>query len=93
MPLVLHTQSMVGLLGGGQFEASMTQVEALASSAVRAADKLGAALIIVFTGTGRTARIVAKYRPPVPVLAVRRETSPEMIITQKSVPKPVALCS
>jgi pyruvate kinase len=38
----------------------MPQVEALASSAVRAADKLHAALLIVFTSTGRTARIVAK---------------------------------
>jgi pyruvate kinase len=36
------------------------QVEALASSAVRAADKLHAALLIVFTSTGRTARIIAK---------------------------------
>jgi pyruvate kinase len=35
-------------------------VEALASSAVRAADKLRAALLIVFTSTGRTARIIAK---------------------------------
>jgi pyruvate kinase len=36
------------------------QVEALASSAVRAADKLHAALLIVFTSSGRTARIIAK---------------------------------
>ena len=46
------------------------QVEALASSAVRAALKSQAALIIVFTVSGRTARLVAKYRPSQPILAV-----------------------
>ena len=48
------------------------QVEALASSAVRAADKLHASLIVAFTSTGRTARIIAKYCPHCLVLAVRR---------------------
>jgi pyruvate kinase len=36
------------------------QSEALASSAVRAAHKMQAALIVVFTVTGRTARLLAK---------------------------------
>eukprot|EP01023_Acetabularia_acetabulum_P038593 TRINITY_DN3699_c0_g1_i1.p1 TRINITY_DN3699_c0_g1~~TRINITY_DN3699_c0_g1_i1.p1 ORF type:complete len:718 (-),score=139.77 TRINITY_DN3699_c0_g1_i1:849-3002(-) len=44
--------------------------EALASSAVRAADKIDAKLLIVVTDTGRTASLVAKYRPPVPILTV-----------------------
>ncbi len=46
------------------------QHEALASSAVRAAAKLHAALIVVFTVTGRSARVVAKYRPNQPILTV-----------------------
>lgn len=48
----------------------MSKAEATASSAVRAAGKVGAALIIIFTVTGRTARIVAKYRPKQPILTV-----------------------
>jgi pyruvate kinase len=47
-----------------------SHVESLASSAVRAADKVAARLILVFTQTGRAARLVAKYRPTVPILSV-----------------------
>jgi hypothetical protein len=47
------------------------QTEALATAAVRAATKLRAALIVVFTVTGRTARLIAKYRPAQPILTVR----------------------
>lgn len=47
------------------------QTEALATAAVRAATKLQAALIVVFTVTGRTARLIAKYRPSQPILTVR----------------------
>lgn len=46
------------------------QTEALATAAVRAATKLQAALIVVFTVTGRTARLIAKYRPQQPILTV-----------------------
>jgi len=42
----------------------------LASSAVRTAQKVRAALIVVLTHGGSTARLVAKYRPKVPVLTV-----------------------
>jgi pyruvate kinase len=47
------------------------QTEALATAAVRAATKLQAALIVVFTVTGRTANLIAKYRPRQPILTVR----------------------
>ena len=47
-----------------------SHVESLASSAVRAADKVAARLLVVFTQTGRAARLVAKYRPTVPILCV-----------------------
>jgi pyruvate kinase len=47
------------------------QTEALATAAVRAATKLHAALIVVFTVTGRTANLIAKYRPQQPILTVR----------------------
>ena len=44
--------------------------EALASSAVRAVAKVQARLLICFGSTGRTAPLLAKYRPPVPILTV-----------------------
>lgn len=39
-------------------------------SKVRAATKVKAAIIVVFTSSGRAARLVAKYRPSVPVFAI-----------------------
>ncbi|KAK1299883.1 hypothetical protein QJS10_CPB13g01714 [Acorus calamus] len=48
----------------------MTHLEAIASSAVRAAIKVKASVIIVFTSSGRAARLIAKYRPMMPVLSV-----------------------
>lgn len=50
--------------------ASTLQHEAMASSAVRAADKMQARLIIVFTVTGNTARMLAKYKPTQPILTL-----------------------
>eukprot|EP00884_Botryococcus_braunii_P001900 jgi/Botrbrau1/11710/Bobra.0195s0039.1 len=48
----------------------MSPLESLASSAVRTAHKVRAALIVVLTRGGSTARLVAKYRPSIPVLTV-----------------------
>ncbi|KAG0602260.1 hypothetical protein M758_10G002600 [Ceratodon purpureus] len=48
----------------------MSPLESLASSAVRTANKVRASLIIVLTRGGSTARLVAKYRPSVPILSV-----------------------
>lgn len=48
----------------------MSLAESVASSAVRAATKVKAAIIVVFTSSGRAARLVAKYRPSVPVFAI-----------------------
>jgi len=48
----------------------MHPLEALASSSVRAAQKTHASLIIVLSKSGLAARLVAKYRPYVPVLSV-----------------------
>ncbi|KAJ6805741.1 pyruvate kinase 1, cytosolic-like [Iris pallida] len=48
----------------------MSHAESVASSAVRAAVKVKAAAIVVFTSSGKAARLIAKYRPPMPVLAV-----------------------
>lgn len=48
----------------------LSKQEAIASSAVRAADKVRASLIIVYTASGHTASLVAKYRPPMPILTL-----------------------
>jgi len=48
----------------------MSPLESLASSAVRTAHKVHAALIIVLTRGGSTGRLVAKYKPSIPVLTV-----------------------
>ncbi len=48
----------------------MSPLESLASSAVRTANKVRATLIVVLTRGGTTAKLVAKYRPYVPILSV-----------------------
>lgn len=48
----------------------MSPLESLASSAVRTANKVRASLIVVLTRGGTTAKLVAKYRPSVPILSV-----------------------
>lgn len=48
----------------------MSPLESLSSSAVRTAHKVRASLIVCVTRGGTTARLVAKYRPSVPVLTV-----------------------
>mmetsp|Transcript_1706 Transcript_1706/g.4345 ORF Transcript_1706/g.4345 Transcript_1706/m.4345 type:complete len:674 (+) Transcript_1706:198-2219(+) len=60
--------SMAGFPYAGH--TALSKLEAICSSAVRAADKCAAKLIIVFTNSGRTAQLVAKYRPPMPILTM-----------------------
>ncbi len=49
---------------------SMTTDEAVAHSAVRMAAEVNAAAILCLTRSGSTARLVAKHRPPQPILAM-----------------------
>ncbi|TYI07596.1 hypothetical protein ES332_A10G238800v1 [Gossypium tomentosum] len=48
----------------------MSHLESIASSAVRAAIKVKASAIICFTSSGRACRLIAKYRPTMPVISV-----------------------
>lgn len=48
----------------------MSPLESLAASAVRTANTARAALILVLTRGGSTAKLVAKYRPGMPILSV-----------------------
>ncbi|TVU26950.1 hypothetical protein EJB05_29527 [Eragrostis curvula] len=52
----------------------MTHLESIASSAVSSAVKVKASVIICFTSSGRAARLIAKYRPNMPVLSVARQS-------------------
>lgn len=56
--------------GGYDVNRLMSRDEALASAAVRGAAKIEATLILCFTQTGRTPRLVAKYKPPQPILTM-----------------------
>jgi pyruvate kinase len=54
---------------------STTRVpEVVCSYAVRAANDLGASVIITLTESGSTARLVAKYRPRVPIICMTNST-------------------
>ena len=46
----------------------MTALEAVASSAIKAAIDMGASVIVVFTNVITPALLMAKYRPPVPIV-------------------------
>ena len=65
-----HYKNLMSALGGYDEKISFSNTESLASSAVRAADKTQADLIICFTQSGTSARMIAKYRPPMPIFAV-----------------------
>ena len=48
----------------------LSQEESIASSAVKTARDVGAKLLVVLTESGNSARLVAKYRPSIPVLVL-----------------------
>jgi pyruvate kinase len=48
--------------------------ETVASTAVNTVLDLPVELIVVLTETGRFARLIAKYRPPVPILALSKSS-------------------
>jgi pyruvate kinase len=73
--LSLHSQASLDYYGlfraiVRRAPSPMSPLESLASSAVRTAHKVHASLIVVLTRGGSTARLVAKYRPSIPVLTV-----------------------
>jgi pyruvate kinase len=59
-----------------------TYAETMAEMAYRSARMQGAVAIVVFTASGSSARLVAKYRPPVPVYAF---TQTESVARQLSI--------
>jgi pyruvate kinase len=49
--------------------ANPTHAEIIADAAYRAGRYLGVAAIVVFTASGATARLISRFRPPVPIYA------------------------
>lgn len=66
--------------------------ESIASTAVKSAWDLGAPLIVVVTETGRTARLVSKYRPSCPILCITNQpkTANTCILSRGTIPYVVA---
>lgn len=60
----------------------------MARYAVAAAIDLGASLIITVTETGLTTRLVCKYRPPIPVVAITtwKHTMQSLTVTKGTLP-------
>jgi len=75
--IAVQADKHVAMLNQGRFDFPfnkektfyMESVEALTYSAVRASQELNAVCIIVMTSTGRTPKLLSKFRPSVPVLA------------------------
>jgi len=64
----------------------MPYVEGIASTAAKTAADVGAPLICVFTGTGGTVRLVAKYRPRATILSISNdETIARQLLTLRGV--------
>ena len=66
--VVDHTQTFAALRAHAKKLGKDYIEEAIASSAVKTAFDLKASLVLCLTESGRTARLVSKYRPSVPVL-------------------------
>lgn len=67
----LYLNMRLNVLNGGK----MPAVESVASSAVKATVDSDVKLIIALTETGSTARMIAKYRPKCPILAITASES------------------
>merc|ERR1711920_464531 len=67
--IYLHTRMRVLEAG------LMSQVESVCSSAVKCTVDSACPLIVVLTETGSTARLVARYRPKAPILAITASES------------------
>merc|ERR1719436_1543745 len=61
---------------------ALNSVEALCASSIKAAIDSKATLIVALTETGSTARVLAKYRPAAPILAITasEQTSRQMLM-------------
>ncbi|MFL5464455.1 MAG: pyruvate kinase [Gemmatimonadaceae bacterium] len=81
--------------GAEQGDGIVTTEVAIAAATVAAVDMLGAPLVVVFTKSGFSARVVASKRPPVPILALTDEprTCRQLALVWGVVPQLVEHCA
>jgi pyruvate kinase len=81
--------------GAEQGEGIVTTEVAIAAATVAAVDMLGAPLVVVFTKSGFSARVVASKRPAVPILALTDEarTYRQLALVWGVVPELVPHCA
>ncbi len=81
--------------GAEQGEGIVTTEVAIAAATVAAVDMLGAPLVVVFTKSGFSARVVASKRPAVPILALTDEerTYRQLALVWGVVPELVPHCT
>jgi pyruvate kinase len=81
--------------GAQQGNGIVTTEVAIAAATVAAVDMLGAPLVVVFTKSGFSARVVASKRPPVPILALTDEsrTYRQLALVWGVVPQLVPHCA
>ena len=81
--------------GAEQGDGVVTTEVAIAAATVAAVDMLGAPLVVVFTKSGFSARVVASKRPKVPILALTDEarTYRQLALVWGVVPELVPHCS
>jgi len=77
-----HPEFRTAWFGGdGAFVPPDATADAVAKAAVTASEEVKAAVIVCFTTTGRTARLVARHRPDRPVLALTPDLSVARALT------------
>ena len=81
--------------GAEQGDGIVTTEVAIAAATVAAVDMLGAPLVVVFTKSGFSARVVSSKRPPVPILALTDEsrTFRQLALVWGVVPELVPHCA
>ena len=81
--------------GAAQGDGVVTTEVAIAAATVAAVDMLGAPLVVVFTKSGFSARVVASKRPAVPILALTDEerTFRQLALVWGVVPELVPHCA
>ena len=84
----------VPFAGAEQGDGVVTTEVAIAAATVAAVDMLGAPLVVVFTKSGFSARVVSSKRPPVPILALTDEgrTYRQLALVWGVVPELVPHC-
>ncbi len=77
MATIVAEAERLGVPRDRPFERTVDVSTGVAAAAVEAADRLGAPLLVTWTESGRTARLISELRPHAPILALT--PSPEVV--------------